>query len=46
MNHEKINRFDVDYFKSLNKKDKEKYYIDFVKKTLNKMEKGGTINVN
>lgn len=45
MNFDKLDRFDTDYFKTLSKEDREKYYISFVKKALDKMEKGGNINV-
>ena len=41
MNKDKIDRFDSEYFKRLSKKDKEKYFLNYVKKTLGIMERGG-----
>lgn len=46
MNKEKIERFDVNFFNSLNQKDKEKYFIKYIRKTLGIMEKGVTIDDN
>lgn len=41
MNKDKIERFDVNFFKKINGKEKEEYYINYVKKALSIMEKGG-----
>ena len=43
----KIERFNRDYFKSLkNQKEKEDYYIKFIKNALVILEKGGKIYDN
>lgn len=42
MNLDKIDRFDTDYFRSLNEKDKETYFISYIRKTLDKMERKET----
>lgn len=42
MNLEKIDRFDTDYFKSLNEIDKEKYFISYIRKTLDKLDRKET----
>lgn len=39
MNNEKIERFDVNYFNKLGKEEKEKYFINFIRKTLDIMDK-------
>lgn len=46
MNKDKIERFDTEYFKKLNKKDKEQYFLQYIRKTLGIMERGGDRNVN
>lgn len=46
MNKDKIERFDVNYFNKLNKKDKEEYFLQYIKKTLGIMERGGDKNAN
>lgn len=46
MNNDKIERFDTEYFKKLNKKDKEQYFLQYIRKALNTMVKGGDINAN
>lgn len=46
MNKEKIERFDTEYFEKLNKKDKEEYFLQYIRKTLGIMERGGERNDN
>ena len=50
MNFEHLDRFDIDYFRSLDEINKEKYFIYFVRKTLDIIErkerKGENINGN
>lgn len=46
MNKDNIERFDVKFFNKLNQKDKEEYFIEYIKKTLGIMEKGGDRSVN
>lgn len=41
MNFDKLDKFDSEYFKSLNQEDKEKYFITFVRKTLDMIDKKG-----
>ena len=41
MNKDKIERFDSVFFKNLNQEEKEKYFINYIRKTLGIMEKGG-----
>lgn len=44
MNKDKIERFDTEYFKKLNKKNKEQYFLQYIRKTLGIMERGGNRN--
>lgn len=46
MNNEKIERFDVNYFNKLSKEEKEKYFINFIRKTLGIMDKKEDSHVN
>ncbi len=47
MNKDKIDRFDTDFFKRLKtQKEKEKYFLNYVRKTLGIMERGERKNVN
>ncbi len=46
MNKDNIERFDTVFFNKLNQKDKEKYYLSYIKKSLKIMEKGGSRNAN
>lgn len=46
MNKGNIERFDVNFFNKLDQKDKEEYFVEYIRKTLGIMEKGGDINAN
>lgn len=46
MNKEKIERFDTEYFKKLNEEDKEKYFLQYIKKAFRIIYRGGDRNVN
>lgn len=46
MNSEKVKKFDVNYFNKLNKEEKEKYFINFIRETLDIMDKKEDTHVN
>lgn len=46
MNKDKIERFDTAYFNKLSKEDKEEYFLQYIRKTLGIMERGGNRNGN
>lgn len=46
MVNQKVERFNVNYFNKLNKSEKEKYFTNFIRKTLGIMDKKEDSNVN